>query len=125
MNYVSFGALLKDVNAKVQNVRTVSESAKGKDGADIGISYSGIELFIPTGRVVVVPDRDCLPKTAFMLDMKSMKLDSIGPATRVISPDGLKWLRQASTDGAELRVGGFYQITTTSPAAHGRATLPF
>lgn len=122
MNYASFGALLKEVGAKTSNIK---ESAKGGKGETLTVSYEGLELYIPSGRVVVVPDRDCLPKQAFMLDMSKMKLLSMGPAIRVISNDGLKWLRQASADGAEIRIGGFANIITDSPGAHGRAALMF
>jgi hypothetical protein len=122
MPYTSFGALLKEVGAKTTNCKV---PAKGKDGETLAVSYEGLELYIPSGRVVVVPDRDCLPKTCFMLDMSRMKMLSYGPAVQIIQNDGMKWLRQASSDGAELRVGGFANIVTDSPGAHGRAALMF
>lgn len=122
MNYATFGALLKEVGAKTSNIK---ESAKGGKGETLAISYEGLEVYTPAGRMVVVPDRDCLPKNVFALDMSKIALYSMGPAIRVISPDGLKWLRQASADGAEIRVGGFAQIASHSPGAHGRFLAGF
>lgn len=122
MNYASFGALLKEIGAKTNMVK---EAARDGKGNKMSVSYEGLELYIPSGRVVIVPDRDCISKTAFMLDMERIALYSYGPAVQILDGDGLKWLRQADSDGMAVRVGGFATPATDSPGAHGRATLSF
>lgn len=121
-NYATFGALLKEVGAKSVNAKEAAQNGKGEK---MTVSYEGLELYTPTGKVVIVPDRDCLPKTVFMLDMSKIKLYSLGPAIQVLSPDGLKWLRQATSDGMEVRIGGYANVASEAPAAHGRVSVAF
>ena len=118
INWDTYGALLSEINAKTTYMKEVSVKAV-KNGQDVGVSYEGMDIFLAgAGRVTVLPDRDVPTKTGWLLDMSKMRLLSLGPAQRILSPDGLKWLRQGTADGAELRVGGFYQLITDMPAAH-------
>jgi hypothetical protein len=120
MTYTSYAALLNEVGAKVQYCK---EAASGAGGQQLALSYEGLTLLTPSGAVKVLPDRDCLSATAFMVDMRHLQLLSMGPAIGILSNDGLTWLRQAAADGAEVRVGGYFQPITDAPAAHGRTLL--
>jgi hypothetical protein len=70
------------------------------------------------GPIKVVPDQNCPSNRIFGLKMAFWKLYSLGKAVRVIDTDGLQMLRQASSDGVEVRYGFYGQVGCRGPGAN-------
>ena len=77
----------------------------------------------PKGPVKVIPDQNCPSATAFLLQMNTWKLYSLGKAVRVIDTDGLSMLRQASADGVECRYGFYGNVGCRGPGFNVRVAL--
>lgn len=106
LNHKNYGDLINSLGSKVQYVDL-------KANASIG--FRGIELFTPTGTVKVVPDMNCPSNRAFLLQMDTWLLGSLGMAPRILNYDGLEALRQASADGIEVRIGYYGNLICTAP----------
>jgi hypothetical protein len=74
------------------------------------IMFRGIQINGPRGPIKVVPDQNCPNDRAFMLDMDSWKLYSLGKAPKILDTDGLRMLRDSNADSVEVRVGYYAQL---------------
>lgn len=115
MNYENFANLEKALGAKVQYTDVLV-----KDGA---IGFRGIKIHGPRGPIDVCADQNCPNSYAWMLDMSSIKLYSLGKAVRILDSDGLKFLREATADAVEVRVGGYKQLGCKAPGHNGIVKL--
>ena len=114
ISYTDFGKLVKTLSAQVQ-----------RDVASTGeFSFSGIEMYSPTGKIKVVPDKDCPAGRAFLLQLDTFKLYSIGEAPRILRHDGLEMLRQSAADGIEVRAGYYAEMGCNAPSFSCNVTLP-
>lgn len=114
VNYDTYSELQKALGAKVQYVDL-------KATAEIG--FRGIQINGPRGPINVVPDQNCQSDVAWGLQLNTWKLYSLGKAVRVIDTDGLQMLRQASSDGVEVRYGFYGQLGCRAPGFSIRVTL--
>ena len=114
LNYEVYSELQKALGAKVQYVDL-------KATAEIG--FRGIQINGPRGPINVVPDQNCQSDTAWGLQLNTWKLYSLGKAVRVIDTDGLQMLRQASSDGVEVRYGFYGQLGCRAPGYNIRVSL--
>lgn len=80
-----------------------------------GVGFRALRINGPKGEIKVVPDQNCPNNRAYMLQMDTWKLRSLGKAVRVIDTDGLKMLRQASADGVEVRYGYYANLACNAP----------
>lgn len=101
MSYSKYADLEKALGSKVQYVDM-------KVNPEIG--FRGILINGPRGPIRVVPDQNCPSDRAFMLQMDTWKLYSLGKAISILDSDGNKMLREAADDAVEVRVGGYYQL---------------
>lgn len=117
VNYTSYAALEKSLGAKVQYVDVFHEEA--------GISFEGIRLHGPKGAVSVMPDRNCPSQTAFLLDMRTWQLRSLGQAPHILTYglEGLEGLRTGSADALEIRIGYYANLICDAPGYNCRVTL--
>lgn len=114
VNYDTYSELQKALGAKVQYVDL-------KATAEVG--FRGIQINGPRGPINVVPDQNALSDVAFGVQLNTWKLYSLGKAVRVIDADGLQMLRQASSDGVEVRYGFYGQFGCRAPGHNIRVTL--
>jgi hypothetical protein len=114
MNHKNFGNLLKSLGTKVQYTEV---------GSKAGISWKAIELHTPAGTVKVVPDQNCPNDVAWMLQLNTWKLGSLGGVPRILNYDGLEALRQSTADGVEVRVGYYANLICNAPGWNGRIKL--
>jgi len=114
LNYAKYAELEKSLGSKVQYI-DLSVNAQ--------VGFRGILINGPRGPIKVIADQNCLAGSAFMLTMKSMKLYSLGKAVRVIDTDGLQMLRQASSDGVEVRYGFYGNVGCRAPGWNAHVTL--
>lgn len=114
VNHENFDRLEKSLMARV---RYVDVEVKP------GIGFRGIKIHGSKGDISVIPDVNCPAKRAFMLTMDSLKLYSLGKACRPLDTDGLTMLRQASTDGVEVRYGGYLNLGCNAPSKNANIQL--
>ena len=114
LSYSKYAELEKSLGAKVQYVDL-------KVNAEVG--FRGIVINGPKGPIKVVPDQNCPDDVAYMLQLNTWKLYSLGKAVRVIDTDGLNMLRQASADGVEVRWGSYHQLGCRGPGFNARVSL--
>lgn len=109
MSHSRFGELKKALGTKVQYV-DLQATAK--------VSFRGVLIDGTRGPIKVVPDQNCPNNTVFGVKMSMWKLYSLGKAVRVIDTDGLQMLRQASSDGVEVRYGFYGNLGSRAPGAN-------
>jgi hypothetical protein len=106
LNYEKFAELEKALGSKVQYIDL-------KVNAEVG--FRGLVINGPRGPIKVIPDQNMLSDAAYMLQLNTWKLYSLGKAVRVIDTDGLQMLRQASADGVEVRYGFYGNVGCRAP----------
>ncbi len=77
MNFLSYAALEKSLGAKVQYVSVKHDEAD--------IAFAGITVNAPYGPITVIPDRSAPAQTAYLLQMDTWKLRSLGKAPHVLT----------------------------------------
>lgn len=108
INFASFSALEKALGAKVMYVDVEHAEAK--------IMYTGIKIMGPGGPITVIPDRSCPSQTAYLLQMNTWKLRSIGKAPKILQyGDGLDGLRVGNADAYEIRLGYYANLICNAP----------
>lgn len=110
INYSKYAELEKSLGSKVQYVDL-------KVNAEI--AFRGISLNSPRGILKVIPDQNCPADKAFMLQLDTWKLISLGKAPKILNLDGLKMLREDQADAVEIRVGYYAQLSCNAPGYNG------
>lgn len=82
------------------------------------VSFRGVMVDGIGGPIKCVADINCPDNRIFGITLDTWKFYSLGPMVRVLSPDGLQMLRQASDDGAEVRYGFYGNIGCRAPGAN-------
>ena len=114
INYEKFAELEKALGSKVQYIDL-------KVNAEVG--FKGVVINGPRGPIKIIPDQNMLSDAAFMVQLNSWKLYSLGKAVRVIDTDGLSSLRQASADGIEVRYGFYGNVGCRAPGYNAYVAL--
>lgn len=114
LSYDKYAELEKALGSKVQYVDL-------KANAEVG--FRGIQVNGPRGPISVIPDQNCPGGVAYMLDLSVWKLYSLGECPRIIDTDGNKVLRQASSDGIEVRAVYRAQLGCKAPGYNVRVAL--
>jgi hypothetical protein len=92
-----------------------------KVNAEIG--FRGIVINGPRGPIKIIHDQNCPSDRAFMLQMNTWKLYSLGKAPRILDADGMKMLRDNDADGVKVRVGYYCQLGSNLPGANANIKL--
>tara|TARA_R100001440_G_scaffold23496_1_gene38302 strand:+ start:3163 stop:4374 length:1212 start_codon:yes stop_codon:yes gene_type:complete len=115
MNFANFSNLEKALGSKVVYDKVSS------DDADIG--FQSLTIIGPKGPIQIVADQNCTPDVAYLLQMDTWTLNSLGDAPHILDLDGNRMLREASSDAYEVRVGFYGNIGCTAPGYNARVTL--
>ena len=109
MNFASYAALEKSLGSKVQYVDVKHEEAD--------ISFAGIRIHAPYGPIMVIPDRNCPSRTAYLLSMNTLKFRSLGRAPHILTYglEGLEGLRVGTADALEIRIGYYGNLVCNAP----------
>lgn len=114
MGYASFSALLKALGTKVQYI-----DAKVGD-----ISFRGVQIVGANSEIRVFPDRNCPQLTAYLLDMSTWELMSLGDAPHIDTQfDGLEMLRVYNQDAGEVRIKAYLNLACNAPGWNAVVTL--
>lgn len=87
------------------------------------IGFSAIEYMAPFGSIKLMTDPFLSQGTAYMLDMSTWLMPSMGQIPKVDFVDKLNWLRQAGSDSYEFRT--LYRCATycSNPSKNGVITF--
>lgn len=117
MDFESYTQLSQDLQS---NVIYTSLEGPGK------VSFSGFKFQGPKGEVTVVPDRDCEPKTAYLLQLDSWMLLHSNEGEPVFLDDngvGQVFRTVESYDGREVRVKFYGNLACNAPGFNAKITL--
>ena len=115
MSFASYSALEKALGSKVQYV-----DLKGP----AEIAFRGILVAGANTQIKCFPDRNCPPKTCYLLQMDTWKLECLGEAPQILRyGDGLEMLRVYNADAGEVRVGYYSQLRTNAPGWNAYVAL--
>lgn len=115
MDYTQFANLEKALGSKVVYDKVSS------DDADIG--FQSLTIIGPKGPISVIADQNCTPDVAYLLQMDTWTLNSLGAAPHILDLDGNRMLREASADAYEVRVGFYGNVGCTAPGYNCRVAL--
>ncbi len=109
MSFASYAALEKSLGSKVQYVDIKHEEAD--------IAFAGIRVHAPYGPITVIPDRNCPPQKAYLLQMDTWKFRSLGKAPHILTygMEGLEGLRVGNADALEIRIGYYGNLICNAP----------
>lgn len=107
--FSSYANLEKSLGSKVQYVDVKHDEAD--------IAFAGIRIHAPYGPITVIPDRSCTAQTAYLLQMDTWKLRSLGKSPHVLTygMEGLEALRVGNADALEIRIGYYGNLICNAP----------
>ena len=115
MDYTQFSNLEKALGSKVVYDKVSS------DDADVG--FQALSIIGPKGPIRVIADQNCTPNVAYLLQMDTWSLNSLGAAPHILDLDGNRMLRESSADAYEVRVGFYGNVGCTAPGYNSRVAL--
>ncbi len=115
MNFESYSNLEKALGSKVQYDKVKSSDAE--------VGFDALVLRGPRGTMKVIPDHNCQPNVAWMLQMDTWKLNSLGPAVSILDLDGQNMLRVTDKDAYETRIGFYGNVSCNAPGYNCRVKL--
>jgi len=113
VNFKQYSKLVKQLQSRVSYVDVKANAMVG---------FRGIEIHGAAGSMIVMPDRTIRDSKAYLMEMSSWKLASLGPLVQLLDTDG-KMLRQSTADAYEVRVGSYSQLGCHAPGHNGVVTL--
>jgi hypothetical protein len=116
MNPLDWSNLVKALGSKV-----LYERSAPLDEPDIG--FKAVMLDGPEGPIKILADLNCPKGTAYMLQLDTWHLESLGEAPMILDFDGNTILRSATSDDYEVRVGYYAQMTCEAPGWNAVITL--
>jgi hypothetical protein len=117
--FVCNHAKFADLQASLGS-RVVYGEVKSHDG-DFG--FRSIQITSGTNTVDIVADPYCPSNVGYILQKDTWKLYSLGDVPRFENSDGLMMLRQATSDGVEVRCKYYAQLGCVAPGKNGRVAL--
>ena len=115
MDFASYSNLEKALGSKVQYDK-VSTS-------DASIGFDALVLNGPRGHMKVIPDHNAQPNVAWMLQMNTWTLNSLGAAVSILDLDGQNMLRVTDADAYETRIGFYGNVSCNAPGYNCRVKL--
>jgi hypothetical protein len=106
VSFNRYAQLEKALGSKVQYVDVMAN-------ADIG--FRGLMIQGPKAPIKVIPDRNCPDGTAFMLQMNTWKIYSLGKLAQIIDGDGNQMLRMTSADAYQVRFASYFNVGCNAP----------
>jgi hypothetical protein len=79
------------------------------------IGFQALRLYAPGGELKIVPDRNCPSNRAFVTQLDTWELGSIGQAVGILNYEGLEGARVYNADSLEVRVGFYGNLICRAP----------
>jgi len=121
INHVKMRRLIKELGSNKEYTTVNAVSSKG---VVANVGYRGVFIQGDKSVIKMVAANKCPAADGFVLEQKNATLFSIGPATKFLMEDGNRILRQASSDGYEVRLGFRGNFCLKNPIGSVRVALP-
>lgn len=121
VSYKDFRNLEKALGSKLQVIQYTNVKV---DEPKVTVGFTGMQIMGPSGPIKVVPDQNCPAGSAFMLQMDTWKLKSLGECVRLFDGDGLTMIRDPNGDNLLVRCFSYAQLSCRAPGWNGVITLP-
>lgn len=118
LDYGQYSNLEKALGSKV-----VYDKFTARVGDNATIGFEGIKLHGPKGPLMVIPDQNCQANIAWMLQLDTWCLNSLGAAPHILDEDGNKMLRESGSDAYEIRFGYYANVSCEAPGWNARILL--
>lgn len=115
MNFLDYANLEKALGSKVIYDRVQSPNAE--------IGFDVMKIQGPKGTIRVIPDQNCPHGYAYMLQMSTWQLCSLGKAPTLFNTDGLEMLRNSVSDSLDIRIYYYAQLSCNAPGYNGVVKL--
>ena len=115
VDFKTFSNLEKALGSKV-----VYSEAKARD---VDIGFSAISLRGPRGSIQIIPDQNCQQDVAWMLQMDTWSLNTLGEAPMFLDLDNNRMLRESDADAYEVRLGYYGNVACNAPGYNCRVAL--
>lgn len=127
----NYGELIKALGAKkTYGMESTKRYALRADGTKMDgsngmaeIGFSGVKVLGAGREVDVIPDNCCPPDRMFALTMKDFAVRTIGQCPTMLDLDGKGILREAASDGYEVRIGYYGNLECRGPGRSGVAPI--
>jgi hypothetical protein len=120
MNNADRAVLVNELGAKTNYEKVPARMATGAMG---NIGYSALIIEGDRGPIKVIADHNCPQGTAYLLQLNTWKLYSLGPAPRFLDFDGNRMLREAAADAYEARIGYYGQMGCVAPGWNANVNI--
>jgi len=114
MSFSKFSDLVKSLGSKVVYVDVEGPA---------GVGFRALELHAPYGTMKVIPDLNCPDSAAYLLQLDTWSLNSIGGAPKILMQDGNRMLRVSNADAVEVRIGYYANMACNAPGWNCRVAL--
>jgi hypothetical protein len=92
--------------------------------SEAGWSYKFLQLDSPMGSVKVLADNACPDAYAYLLQLDTWHIKSLGKLTQLVDEDGLVLFRVYNQDAFEVRLAAYWNLYCDAPGRNGVAILP-
>lgn len=94
-------------------------------GTAAGISFPSLALWTEGGKINIVPDNKCNPKTGWLLDPRTISFISNGAPTGPLEYPGnpAPYFIRPNSDAIQVRTGGDTNLIVMVPGHNGRTSL--
>jgi len=125
MNPVDVQKLVTALAAKSVIVTPFSRNASssGGDGSTPEVGYSAFHLVTPMGKIEVFADHGCPVNRAYVLQLDTWELHTMGDFPMFIEEDGMMLLRSATADTFEWRMLAAGNLACKAPGKNGVVQL--
>lgn len=106
MSFNRYAQLEKALGSKVQYVDVM---------ANANIGFRGLQIQGPKAPIKVIPDRNCQDDTAWMLQLDTWKVYSLGKLCQIINGDGNSMLRTSTEDAYQVRFASYFNVGCRAP----------
>ena len=115
VDFETFSTLEKALGAKV-----LYTQAKARD---VDMGFHAMHVQGPRGLISIVPDQNCPANTAYLLQMDTWSINSLGSAPHILDLDGSRMLREAAFDAYEVRCGYYANLACSAPGWNVKVAL--
>jgi len=108
----------RDLLLELGNKAELSQTA-----VTANVGFTGVKVYGGKKPVTVYPDHNCPDAYSWLLTKDSWKLVSMGPIPDLHDEDGVRMLRESTSDGFEVRASYYAALACSAPGANCILTL--
>jgi hypothetical protein len=123
MEQLTLVANTKDINNLKKSLQGKATYEQANVKASVAnVSFSAVQFDGNYGKIPIIVSPFCPRNQSFMIARSTWAIESLGPAPHLLKWDGPDFMRVASDDAYEVRVGSYMAMRTNMPVANIRST---